>query len=155
MRVVLRNNTTRKDAVYVVDYDEDEHVLVGYWGSWSRYQDKGIAGLNHQQKAHGGPVCVSIGGALIREKTAKGYFIVACEDVGSNGNYLLQRSGYTSGYSGVTFSAPPAAKPHQPIAFDKLNASLAAEKAPPAPKPEPVPEPKPARPKTRAAMLEW
>ena len=58
MRIVLRNNTTRKDAVYVVSAvgfagpDESEYWVTGYWGPWAAFV-KDTEGLRRQEKYNG------------------------------------------------------------------------------------------------------
>lgn len=59
MIIVLRNNTTRKDAVYVVSAvafrgpDESEYWATGYWGRWSTFAENGTDGLRRQVKYNG------------------------------------------------------------------------------------------------------
>ena len=59
MRIVLRNNTTRKDAVYVISAvgftgpDESEYWVTGYWGRWATFAENDTEGLRQQEKYHG------------------------------------------------------------------------------------------------------
>lgn len=61
MRIVLRNTTTRQDAVYVLDAvgfgnsngGPSEYWLTAYWGRWPRFLAEGVFGLRRQEKYHG------------------------------------------------------------------------------------------------------
>ena len=185
MRVVLRNNGNgRKDAAYVVTTEpgaDGRPRVVAYYGKWASYTAHGLAGLTSQIKTVSGTsLWLTSFISILGSKLDRGYAPVDGEMLTHRVSMFLLSRGYDLGTPPAQQPAPPAAKPHQPIEFDKLNASLAAEKAPPAPKPvtvtgglafaqnlakmqpappapkpDPAPKPKPARPKTRAAMLEW
>jgi hypothetical protein len=74
MKIILGNTVTRDDAVYALVTAENDRVLVGYWGRWSTYLEKGLAGLRSQRKAKGGhrQVQTELRG-ILSSKLRKGY----------------------------------------------------------------------------------
>jgi len=60
MRIVLRNTTTRKDAVYILDAvgytaqgGHPQFALTAYWGRWPTFLQSKFAKLRWQSKYHG------------------------------------------------------------------------------------------------------
>jgi len=72
MMIVLRNTTSRKDAVYIIEVDEDNQKVAGWWGRWDTYQAHGLAGLRSQMKWDG-PSYQNAADKLLRQKLEKGY----------------------------------------------------------------------------------
>ena len=84
MIIVLRNNTTRKDAVYVVSAvgfagpDESEYWVTGYWGRWATFAENGTDGLRRQVKYNGKckGVLMTAVQELVTSKLCNGYKVV-------------------------------------------------------------------------------
>jgi len=158
MQVILRNNGNgRQDAAYVVTKEMDVDGVIeicGYWGKWSAYLMSNLDGLHRTAKAASDRYWEDSFVALLASKMDRGYKPIDNHEVTARiANYLSSRGFYLD-----PEPAPPAAKPVTVtggLAFAQNLAKM--QPAPPAPKPEPAPQPKPkpARPKTRAAMLEW
>ena len=77
MRIVLRNTSTRLDAVYVLDGTGFGSVywLTGYWGRWPGFLRDGVFGLRKQEK-YCGPAKADLirkVQEIVSEKLAKGY----------------------------------------------------------------------------------
>jgi hypothetical protein len=142
MEIILRNTVTRDDAVYALVTAEDDHVLEGYWGRWSIYLEKGLAGLRSQQKAKGDTsrVCLEVR-KILSGKLRKGYEPVEIIDAP---NRLLHFIGSYGSYPHVVIreTGKPAPQPEEkqkPVEVDRPPESSAPDHN---------------RAKTRAAFLE-
>jgi len=83
MRIVLRNTTFRKDAVYILDAvgfhsegsGEYEYWLFAYWGRWAAFLSGGTSVLRKQEKYNGlvKVDLMAITQRIVAEKMNKGY----------------------------------------------------------------------------------
>jgi hypothetical protein len=142
MEIILRNTVTRDDAVYALVTAEDDHVLVGYWGRWSSYLDKGLSGLRSQQKAKG--ECRQIYaelGSILSSKLRKGYEPVEIVDAP---DWLLRFIASYGGYPHVVIRDTSKPIPQPELKSEPVEAG----------EPPELSAPDRNRAKTRAAFLE-
>ena len=152
MKIVLRNTTIRKDAVYVISREGD--VVIGFWGEYGRYLQKGNAGLRHQIKSgvnDGSWAASKAVTKLLIQKLKKAYRPIAFEELTPNASNILRQFG---------FDVPKVVTaPVDPI--DALKSASKSRRIVAEYRDKPVKdanmerEEPPRAPKTRAAWLEF
>ena len=158
MLIVLRNNTTRKDAVYVVAYYSDTAQSRGYWGSWNSFADDGLDALRYHVKGDGSRARPAAYDLLVT-KLRRGYYVWSVFGQLDPGfATLVSATGFFLKTDDAATSTPPST-PVQPKPVAMTSGKALVQKLTKKPEPEPAPKPTPPasqpRPRSRAAMLEF
>lgn len=141
---VYRNNTTRKDAVYVVRarFDGENYRVTGHWGKWKDFLTVNYQALQSKDYYTGPSLQIARAEVanLMNERIAHGYFLV---------------TEYSEPFPWET-SAPVTPKPSTPSPSPSPAIIKVTPKAKPKAKPAQADDdPQPTRRFTRGGLLEF